>query len=60
MSKIGQAKILGGVGALLSLLTIIPTVGFLLGLVGLIFIFIAVKYIADETKNHSIFQKLPA
>ena len=56
MSKIGQAKILGGVGALLSLLTIVPTVGILLGLVGLIFIFIAVKYIADETKNHSIFQ----
>ena len=56
MSQIGQAKILGGIGALLSLLVIVPTIGFLLGIVGLVLIFIAVKYIADETKNHSIFQ----
>ncbi|KYK19998.1 hypothetical protein AYK25_09290 [Thermoplasmatales archaeon SM1-50] len=56
MSKLGQAKILGGIGALLSLLTIVPTIGFLLGIVGLVLIFIAVKYIADETKNHNIFQ----
>ncbi len=56
MSQIGQAKILGGIGALLSLLTIVPTIGFLLGIIGLVLIFIAVKYIADETKNHSIFQ----
>ncbi len=56
MSQIGQAKILGGIGALLSLLIIVPTIGFLLGIVGLVLIFIAVKYIADDTKNHSIFQ----
>lgn len=56
MAKLGQAKILGGLGALLSLLTIVPTIGFLLGLVGLILVFVAVKYIAEETKDHSIFQ----
>lgn len=56
MSEIGQAKILGGIGALLSLLTIVPTIGFLLGIIGLVLVFIAVKYIANETKNHSIFQ----
>jgi len=56
MSKLGQAKILGGIGALLSLLTVVPTIGFLLGLVGLILVFVAVKYIAEETKDHSIFQ----
>jgi len=56
MSKLGQAKVLGGIGALLSLLVFIPSVGFFVGLVGLVLVFIAVKYIAEETKNHSIFQ----
>jgi uncharacterized membrane protein len=56
MSKLGQAKILGGIGALLSLLTVVPTVGFIIGLVGLVLVFIAVKYIAEETKDHAIFQ----
>jgi uncharacterized membrane protein len=55
MSKLGQAKVLGGIGALLSLLVFVPTIGFIIGLVGLILVFIAVKYIAEETKDHSIF-----
>lgn len=56
MSKLGQAKIMGGLGAILSLLTFIPNIGFLIGIVGLVLVFIAVKYIAEETKNHSIFK----
>lgn len=28
----------------------------LIGLVGLVLVFVAVKYIAEETKNHKIFQ----
>ena len=56
MSKLGQAKIMGGLGAILSLLTFIPNIGFLVGIVGLVLVFIAVKYIAEETKNHSIFK----
>lgn len=47
---------LGGIGALLSLLTIVPTIGFLLGIIGLVLVFVAVKYIANETKNQNIFQ----
>jgi len=56
MAKVGQAKILGGIGALLSLLVFVPTIGFIIGIVGLILVFIAVKYIAEETKDHAIFQ----
>jgi uncharacterized membrane protein len=56
MTKLSEAKILGGIGALLSLFVIAPYAGPIVGLVGLILVFIAVKYIADETKNHSIFQ----
>ncbi|HIG99940.1 MAG TPA: DUF996 domain-containing protein [Thermoplasmata archaeon] len=55
MSKLGQAKVLGGIGALLSLLVVVPSIGFIIGLVGLILVFIAVKYIAEETKDHAIF-----
>ena len=56
MTKLGEAKIFGGIGALLSLLGFVPYAGPLLGLIGLILIFIAVKHIAEETKNHKIFQ----
>lgn len=56
MSNIGQAKILGGIGALLMLLIFIPTIGFILSIVGVVLVFVAVKYIAEETKDHSIFQ----
>jgi len=56
MTKLSEAKILGGIGALLSLFVFAPYAGPLIGLVGLVLVFIAVKYIADETKNHSIFQ----
>lgn len=38
------------------LLIFIPTVGFILSIVGVVLVFVAVKYIADETKDHSIFQ----
>lgn len=56
MTKLGEAKILGGIGALLSLFVFVPYGGALIGLIGLILVFIAVKYVADETKNHSIFK----
>jgi len=56
MTKISEAKILGGIGALLSLFVVLPSVGPLVSIIGFVLVFIAVKYIAEETKNHSIFQ----
>lgn len=57
MSKLGNAKVFGGVGAILSLVGgFIPFVGMIMPLVGLILLFIAVKYIAEETKDDSIFR----
>ena len=53
MSNLSNAKILGGVGAILMLVG-----GFLtsfLSLVGIIMVFVAIKYIADDTKDRSIF-----
>lgn len=54
MSKLSEAKILGGIGALLMLLGgfAVPGLG---GIIGLILIFIAVKYISEECKDKSIF-----
>ena len=58
MSKLSSAKLLGGLGALLSLIGWLFTTssfGSVVGIIGLIMVFIAVKYIADETKDKSIF-----
>ena len=54
MGKISEAKVFGGIGALLTLIggSIIPGLG---AIIGLIFLFIAVKYISEETKDESIF-----
>lgn len=57
MGNLSNAKILGGIGALLSLIgwLLSTSFGFVVGIIGLIMMFIAVKYIADETKDKSIF-----
>jgi uncharacterized membrane protein len=55
MEKLGTAKILGGIGALLMLLGFIPVTAGLLSFIGFILVFIAVKMIADETKEKGIF-----
>jgi uncharacterized membrane protein len=56
MGDLKNAKILGGIGALLMLVGwIIPTAGFLIVLIGLVLLFLGVKNIAEETKDNSIF-----
>lgn len=57
MSKLANAKTFGGIGALLSLIGgFIPAVGPVLALIGLILVFVAVKYISDVTKDQPIFK----
>jgi uncharacterized membrane protein len=53
--KLHNAKLLGGIGSILMLLLPVPTAGWLIAFVGLILVLVAVKYIADEIKDHSIF-----
>ena len=57
MGNLSNAKIVGGIGALLSLIGWLfsANFGFVVGIIRLIMVFIAIKYIADETKNKSIF-----
>jgi len=54
--KLSQAKTLGGVGAILSLVGgFIPYAGGIAAIVGVVLLLIAVKYISEETKDRSIF-----
>jgi uncharacterized membrane protein len=55
MTLLSQAKTLGGVGSILLLLTITPSVGFVLGIVGLVLILVALKYVSDAVSDKSIF-----
>lgn len=55
MGLLNNAKIMGGIGAILILLGIVPTIGFIIGIIGFILVLIAVKYISNETKETSIF-----
>lgn len=52
MGKLRDAKILGGIGAILLLLSFIPFVS----IVGIVLMFIAIKYISDDTKDKDIFK----
>jgi len=56
MSKLSEAKVFGGIGAILMLIgAFIPSVGPIVSIVGLVLIFIAVKSISQVTKDKDIF-----
>jgi len=56
MSLLGNAKTMGGIGALLALIGIfVPTIGGILSIVGFVLVVVAVKNISDETKDKAIF-----
>ncbi|AEH24859.1 hypothetical protein PYCH_11790 [Pyrococcus yayanosii CH1] len=51
-----DAKLYGGIGAILGLIGgLVPRIGFVLSLAGLVLIFMAVKKISDETGDKDIF-----
>lgn len=55
MPELSSAKTLGGIGSILTLLFLVPSVGFILAVVGWILMLIAVKYISDIVGDRSIF-----
>lgn len=56
MGSLNEAKIFGGIGAILMLVGgFIPYGGPAVSIIGLILVFIAVKYISDVTKDNEIF-----
>jgi uncharacterized membrane protein len=55
LGSLSQAKMLGGIGSILAILTAVPQVGWIIGIVGFILVFIAIKYISDAVGDKSIF-----
>lgn len=55
MPQLSQAKTLGGVGAILMLLSFLPAVGWLLAIAGAVMVLVAIKYISDIVQDSSIF-----
>src|SRR2546427_10914614 len=58
MPSLSQAKTLGGVGSILGLLGIAPSVGPVLSIAGLIMTLVAVKYISDVLADKRIFKNM--
>ncbi len=56
MGELSNAKVFGGIGAILTLVgTFIPNVGTIVSIVGLVLVFIAVKTISELTNDKEIF-----
>jgi uncharacterized membrane protein len=55
MGSLSQAKTLGGIGAILTLLLLLPGVGFVLVIVGWILILLALKNVSEVVNDRSIF-----
>jgi uncharacterized membrane protein len=49
------AKLMGGIGAILTLFILIPVIGWLLGVAGLVLVLISIKTISDAAKEKGIF-----
>jgi uncharacterized membrane protein len=58
LATLSQAKSLGGVGAIFVILTFVPSVGWLLGIIGFILMLVAIKNISDVTGDKSIFNNM--
>lgn len=58
MATLAEVRVYGGVGAILTLLFPVPSVGWLLALAGFILTLIAVKFAADILKDPSIMESM--
>ena len=58
MATLSQAKTYGGIGAILTLLMPVPTVGWLLSIAGFVLTLYAVKYISEIVKDQSIWNDM--
>jgi len=52
------AKTLGGIGAILVFLSLVPYVGAVFGVLGFIMVLVAVKYIADDLNERKVFSNM--
>ncbi|MCJ2532148.1 MAG: DUF996 domain-containing protein, partial [Candidatus Thermoplasmatota archaeon] len=58
MASLSRTRTLGSVGSILILLTVVPGIGFALGLAGFLLVLLAVKQIAAEVPGKGIFRNM--
>jgi uncharacterized membrane protein len=58
MATLSSAKTIGGAGAILTLLIVVPSVGIFLAIAGYVMILVAVKYISDILGERGIFTNM--
>jgi uncharacterized membrane protein len=58
MASLSDAKVLGGIGSILVLFTVVPSVGWLLGIAGFIMILVAVKNISQAINDKKIYKDM--
>jgi len=58
MSSLSDAKVLGGIGALLVLFTAVPTVGWVLGIAGFVLILVAINNISKLVNDKEMFRNM--
>ena len=56
MADLNQARNIGGVGAILTILSFVPSVGTVLSIVGLVLVLLALKWISEIVQNPDIFR----
>jgi len=56
--NLSEAKIMGGIGSILTLLAIVPAVGIFLAIVGLVLVLLAVKSASDAFGDRKIFNEM--
>ena len=60
MALLSDAKTLGGIGSILVLLTVAPSVGWILGIVGFIMILVAISKISQAVNDKKIYDNMLA
>jgi uncharacterized membrane protein len=58
MPQLSQAKMLGGMGALLMLLVLMPPLGWAVSLAGSVMVLLAVKYISEIVQDRSMYTNM--
>jgi uncharacterized membrane protein len=58
MSSISDAKVLGGIGAILVLLAAVPNIGWLFGIAGFVMILLAIRNISQAVGDNKIYNNM--
>lgn len=56
MTELSQARLIGGIGSILLVLAIVPSVGPVLSIVGFILLLLALRYVSRSVQQPAIFQ----